>query len=67
LFKADQFSGRLASSEEGKMVWVDRNDLDKLPVASGFFDMLRIYDDANISELFYEYDKETGKWKAKFY
>jgi 8-oxo-dGTP diphosphatase len=67
LFKADQFSGQLTSSEEGKMVRVDRNDLDKLPVASDFFDTLRIYDDTNLSELFYEYDKGTDRWEAKFY
>jgi 8-oxo-dGTP diphosphatase len=67
LFKANQFSGQLTSSEEGKMVWVDRNDLEKLPVAKGFFDTLKIYDDTNLMELIYEYDKEIDKWVAKFY
>lgn len=67
LFKANQFSGQLCSSDEGKMVWVDRNDLEKLPVAKGFFDTLKIYDDVNLTELIYEYDKKKDTWEAKFY
>jgi len=49
------------------MVWADRNDLEKLPVAKGFFDTLKIYDDVNLTELMYEYDKKKDKWEAKFY
>lgn len=45
LFKTNKFSGRLVSSEEGRMVWVRRSDLHKLPVATGFFDTLKLFDE----------------------
>jgi ADP-ribose pyrophosphatase len=67
LYKTDQFSGELCSSEEGEMVWIDRAALRDISVADSFFETLRVYDDASVTELFYEYDKGGNKWTAKFY
>lgn len=67
LFKTDRFSGDLSSSEEGKMVWVDRDDPKNLPVARGFFDTLRLFDDDALTELIYEYNSENQKWTAVFH
>jgi len=67
LFKTDRFSGQLRSSEEGEMVWVDRRELQNRPLAHGFFDTLRVCDEAGITELCYEYDKEKNDWMPIFY
>lgn len=43
LYTADGFSGRLSSCDEGELVWVDKNDIDKLNLWEGdrlFFRLL---------------------------
>ena len=67
LYRTDQFSGELRFSEEGEMLWIDRDDLSNAQVADSFFETLKVYDDANVTELFYEHDKSEDKWEAKFY
>ena len=67
LFKTNKFSGQLVSSEEGRMVWARRSDLYRLPVATGFFDTLKLFDEADLTELYYEYDEKHDKWIANFY
>ncbi len=58
LFKTNQFSGELCSSYEGEMVWVNRDDLANSPIAEGFFDTLKVFDDMKLTELFYEHKIE---------
>ena len=65
LFKTGRFSGELRSSQEGEMVWVDRNDLPAAAVAEGFYDLLRVFDDTETTELFYEQDQAQGEWTAR--
>jgi len=67
LFKTDQFYGDLVSSSEGEMHWFDRDDLPTLSVANGFFDVLKVYDDLNITELFYKHDKVKDEWTAEYF
>jgi len=69
LFKTNEFSGDLISSEEGEMVWVSRSELDKYNVAKGFFDTLKIFDDDTITEMIYERnEKDDGlEWILKYY
>lgn len=67
LFKSDKFSGKLVSSDEGKMIWIDRNELTSIPVANGFWDVMKIYDDIGLTELIYEHDKSKDEWTTKYY
>ena len=73
LYKTNEFSGELMSSDEGEMVWVNRDDLPNLPVAEGFFETLKVLDEEHISELYYEYENgndkwaDRGRWTVKFY
>jgi len=66
LFKTSDYFGNLISSVEGKMRWIDRGELQNIPVADGFWDVMKIYDD-NLTELFYEYDKENDNWTTKYF
>lgn len=58
LYKTNEFEGDLTSSEEGRMVWVDRDDLDKYNLVNDFFDLLRVFDDESISEFQYVVSEE---------
>ena len=55
LYIAEQFSGKLKSSSEGEVFWYPLSALassDKL--IDGFDDMLPVFTDNTISEIFYE-------------
>ncbi len=66
LFKANEFSGELCSSEEGEMVWVDREDLGKRKFVDDFFDLLRVFDEATLNEFKYEKVSDS-KWSIGLY
>lgn len=53
LFKTNQFSGTLISSIEGEMMWISRNDLKNYNLVKNFNDILKIFDNDEINELFY--------------
>lgn len=61
LFKADQFYGDIISSEEGRMHWINKEDLDKVNLVSDFKELLEVMLDDNLSE--FQYVVENGKWK----
>jgi 8-oxo-dGTP diphosphatase len=58
LYKTDEFEGDLTSSEEGKMEWVDREDLPSYNLVNDFFDLLKVFDDDSLSEFHYKVDGE---------
>lgn len=53
LYRTNEFSGHLRSSEEGEVIWVAREELDTLELAYDLKNLLRIFDDKSLSELFY--------------
>ena len=62
LYIADMFSGELKSSKEGEIFWYPLAELagcDKL--IDGFGEMLAVFTDSNISEVFYERNGEDFK------
>ena len=65
-YKASEFSGEIKSSNEGEMFWYPLEKLmssDKL--IDGFKEMLPVFIDENLSELFYE--KTSDGWNAVYY
>jgi 8-oxo-dGTP diphosphatase len=58
LYKTNEFEGDLTSSEEGKMEWVDREDLPSYNLVNDFFDLLKVFDDDSLSEFHYIVDGE---------
>lgn len=59
-FRTDTFSGKLCSSEEGEVFWIDKADLHRYPLANDFGEMFRVFDDDSLSENFYW--EENGQW-----
>ena len=52
LFKTDTFTGELASSEEGKVFWVEKADLLKLNWIWHLDHILKIMEESRTSEVF---------------
>lgn len=62
LYKAEKYSGKLKSSCEGEIFWYPLSELiksDKL--IDGFGDMLKVFTDNSLSEVFYERTAEGVK------
>ncbi len=60
LYKTNEFEGSLTSSEEGRMVWVDREDLHKYNLVNDFFDLLKVFDDDSMTE--FQYVINENEW-----
>ena len=55
LYRADQFSGELKASREGEIFWYPLSELEKSnKLIDGFREMLTVFTDSNISEVYYE-------------
>lgn len=64
LYRADEFSGELKASSEGDVFWHPLAQLDKDKLIPGFAEMLKVFTDDNISEVFYE--RKAGDLKTVF-
>ncbi len=60
-YKTDKFSGKLQSSDEGRVFWTDLETLPNLRLARDMGDMLKVFLDDSLSEFYYY--KESGQWK----
>lgn len=56
LFKATEYHGTLQSSDEGEALWVKKEDLASLALCQSFADMLPVFNDDSLSEIFYHQD-----------
>lgn len=63
LFKANKFSGKLVSSEEGEVRWIKRKDLNKYDLVKDFYDLLAVFEDDSLTEFQYV---ETEKSKDEY-
>ncbi|MBP3368006.1 MAG: 8-oxo-dGTP diphosphatase [Clostridia bacterium] len=62
LFTADRFSGELESSDEGKMHWFHKNDLDKLNLVDDFMELLDVMTRDDLNE--FQYVRDGDAWSA---
>ena len=65
LFRTNRFHGTLASSEEGEVFWLPREELLNCRLAQGFEEMVKIFEDDSLSELYYY--KEEGERRMKLF
>ena len=59
LFKANEYSGTVVSSDEGQMVWVDSSHLPEIHTVDDFEDLIRVINDPDLTEFQYLVDGET--------
>ena len=62
-YKTNKFSGKLKSSKEGEVFWVDRKDLDKHKLSLDLKRILKVMESDNLSEIIYY--KKNNKWISK--
>ncbi|MCH5287991.1 MAG: 8-oxo-dGTP diphosphatase [Christensenellaceae bacterium] len=63
LYRADEFTGALTSSEEGAVRWAPLDKLPVLPLAPGMSDMLRVFLEEDISEMYWSRDAKDAAFK----
>ena len=61
LYRAERFTGELASSGEGEVSWVELDQLHTLPLADSMANMLRVFLEEELSEQYY-LQKPDGQW-----
>ena len=60
LFEATQFTGEVVSSEEGEMTWVDREELANISTVDDLTELLKIFDDPELTE--FQYIVDGDEW-----
>ena len=66
LYRAEQFTGTLRSSDEGEVWWAELAGLPSLDLASSdMLDLLRVFEEDDLSELFYRQDGEDWTYELK--
>ena len=62
-FRTDRFGGELKSSDEGRVFWVERDELTQYKLSHDFIDMVHVMENPSLTEFFYERDGEN--WKKR--
>ena len=66
LYRAEQFIGTLRSSDEGEVWWAELAELPSLDLASSdMLDLLRVFEEDDLSELFYRQNGEDWTYELK--
>lgn len=59
LYRTNEYEGTLRSSEEGEVKWVNFADFGKLDLAFDLKNLITVFQDENLSEMFYKGLNET--------
>ena len=62
LFKTEEFTGQVISSEEGKMEWITPEELPSLRTVDDFDALLRVMNDPELTE--FQYLVDGDRWDA---
>ena len=61
LFTADDFTGELSSSDEGKMYWCHKDELHKYNLVNDFTELVNVMLSDDLCE--FQYIREKDSWK----
>lgn len=62
LFQATEFAGEVVSSEEGEMIWVNKEELKNLNTVNDFSELLRVMLNDDLTE--FQYVIKNDEWRA---
>ncbi len=65
LFKAEQFTGEVVSSEEGQMEWIDYGHLSEIDAVDDLDELLRVINDPELTEFQYLVDGDIWTVSVK--
>ena len=63
LYKTDKFTGELKSSDEGRVFWIDRAEINSVNLIWNMKELLEIFDTDVYSEFFFKI--KDGKYKGE--
>lgn len=59
LFKTDEFEGYLQSSEEGEVLWIDRDCISDYQTVDDFEELLSVFEKEDLTEFIYEVENDN--------
>lgn len=59
-YKATRFHGTLTDSDEGRVFWVPRRELETYPAVSDMMSMVKVFEEDELNEFYYY--KDNGNW-----
>ena len=62
LFRADEFEGKVISSEEGAMHWISKEDLPSVNTVNDLNELIQVMLDDNLTE--FQYVIDDDKWNV---
>ncbi len=62
-YKTNNFSGKIKSSKEGEVFWIERDDLNKYKLSLDLKRILKVMESDELSEIIYY--KKNDKWLSK--
>ena len=62
-YKTDKFKGKIRSSKEGEVFWIDRNELKKHKLSLDLERIIKVIESEDLSEIIYY--KKGDKWLSK--
>lgn len=65
LYKTNQYSGTIASSDEGNVFWVNRKELHNYRLVADFDELLQVFENDNLNEFCYKYENEN--WAVELF
>lgn len=65
LFKTNEFSGELISSDEGETEWVNRTDLSQYQTVEDFEELLHMMEEDDLTEFQYVIDGDSWKMRIR--
>ena len=63
LYKTSEFEGELTSSDEGEVRWVPLAELPSLPLSSSMGEMLRVFLEDDLSEMYWAPGSDDAEFK----
>lgn len=60
LFKTEEFSGSVVSSDEGEMEWIDIEKLSEINVVEDFHELMKVLNDPDLNE--FQYTVKNDEW-----
>lgn len=63
-YKTNKYKGKIKSSKEGDVFWIDRKDLNKYKLSLDLKRIMKVMESNELSEIIYYHDS-NGKYKSK--
>lgn len=60
LFRVEEFTGSIVSSDEGTVEWIDTDRLSEINTVSDFLDLMKVFNDPELNE--FQYIVEGDDW-----